>query len=272
MKRHTIAGGGGLRLHVIEAGNAQGQPLVFIHGLSQGWYAWTRQIDSELAESFHLVALDLRGHGLSDKPRDAYADTRLWADDIHAVIQALNLDHPILCGWSYGPLVILDYLRHYGDNGIRGVNFVGAITKLGSEDAAAVLSGEFLALVPGLLSGDAEQSVSSLDSLLHLCFVRDFADEDRHRMLGCSVSAPPHVRQALFARSVDNDDLLPVLSKPFLITHGTDDAVVSPAVIDRQMARIPRARIHMLAGAGHACFWNDAPAYNRCLREFAATA
>ena len=272
MKRHTIVGGGGLRLHVIEAGNAQGRPLLFIHGLSQGWYAWTRQIDSDLSASFRLVALDLRGHGLSDKPRDAYGDTRLWADDIHAVIRALKLDHPILCGWSYGPLVILDYLRHYGDDGICGVNFIGGITKLGSEDAAAVLGGAFLALVPGLLSSDAEASVSSLDSLLRLCFVRDLADEDRHRMLGCSVSAPPHVRHAMFARSLDNDDLLPVLIKPVLITHGSDDAVVSPAVIERQMARIPRARIEMLAGAGHACFWNDAPAYNRCLREFAASA
>lgn len=56
MKRHMIVGGGGLRLHVIEAGNAQGQPLLFIHGFSQGWYAWTRQIDSDLSESFRLVA------------------------------------------------------------------------------------------------------------------------------------------------------------------------------------------------------------------------
>ena len=272
MKRHMIVGGGGLRLNVVEAGNAQGQPLLFVHGFSQGWQAWSRQFDSDLSERFRLIALDMRGHGLSDKPRDAYADTRLWADDLHAVMRALEVADPILCGWSYGPLVILDYLRHYGESAIRGVNFVGGITKLGSEEAAAVLTADFLALVPGMLSGDAEQSVGSLVSLLHLCFVRDFADEDLYRMLGCSVSTPPHVRQALFARSLDNDDLLPTLSKPFLITHGSDDAVVSPSVIERQMARIPRAQIRMLAGAGHACFWNDAPAYNRCLREFAAAA
>jgi len=86
-------------------------------------------------------------------------------------------------------------------------------------------------------------------------------------MLGYSVSVPPYVRQALFSRSFDNDDLLPKLRKPVLITHGTDDAIVKSAVIDQQMRRIGCARIRMMA-TGHACFWDDAAGYNRCLQEF----
>jgi len=125
-----ITGGGGIQLHVVETGNASGQSIVFIHGLSQCWLAWSRQVNSELADTFRLVAMDMRGHGLSEKPRESYADSRLWADDVRAVIKTLNLDHPLLCGWSYGPLVILDYLRHYGEDDIRGVNFVGGVTKL----------------------------------------------------------------------------------------------------------------------------------------------
>jgi pimeloyl-ACP methyl ester carboxylesterase len=225
-------------------------------------------MSSELAVNYRLVAMDMRGHGLSDKPREGYADSRLWADDVQAAIQALNLDHPILCGWSYGPLVILDYLRHYGEDGICGVNFVGGVTKLGSDDAASVLTADFLSLVPGFFSVDVEESVRSLDSLLRLCFAQNLSTEDRYRMLGYSVSVPPYVRQALFSRSFDNDDLLPRLRKPVLITHGTDDAVVKSAVIDQQMVRITSARIRMMANAGHACFWNDAAAYNRCLQEF----
>ena len=85
--------------------------------------------------------------------------------------------------------------------------------------------------------------------------------------MGYNVSVPPYVRQALFSRSFDNDDLLPTLRKPVLVTHGSDDAVVKPTVIDRQMDRISSANIRMLA-TGHACFWDDAAAYNRCLQEF----
>ena len=269
MKSHMITGGGGIQLHLAETGNPRGRPIVFIHGVSQSWLAWTRQMSSELADNYRLVAMDMRGHGLSAKPREGYADSRLWADDVQAAIQALNLDHPILCGWSYGPLVILDYLRHYGEDGICGVNFVGGVTKLGSDDAASVLTADFLSLVPGFFSVDVEESVRSLDSLLRLCFAQNLSTEDRYRMLGYSVSVPPYVRQALFSRSFDNDDLLPRLRKPVLITHGTDDAVVKPAVIDQQMVRITSAKIRMMANAGHACFWNDAAAYNRCLQEFA---
>jgi pimeloyl-ACP methyl ester carboxylesterase len=262
-----IAGGGGIQLHAFETGSSKGRPIVFIHGLSQSGLAWSRQMKSHLADSFRLVAVDMRGHGLSDKPCDCYGDSRLWADDLHAAMQALNLDHPVLCGWSYGPLVILDYIRHYGEDNVGGVNFVGGVTKLGSDEAASVLTAEFLGLVPGFFSTDAQESVRALDALLSLCCA-NLAIEDRYLMLGYSASVPPHVRQALLSRSIDNDDLLPRMRKPALITHGTDDPVVKPTVIDRQMARISHAQIHMMANAGHACFWNDAATYNKSLQEF----
>ncbi len=102
MKSHRVAGGGGTQLHLVETGNPRGRPIVFIHGFSQCRLAWSRQLSSDLADSYRLVAMDLRGHGLSEKPREGYTDSRLWADDVNAAIQALSLDHPILCGWSYG--------------------------------------------------------------------------------------------------------------------------------------------------------------------------
>ena len=96
MKTHRIAGGAGVQLHVVETGNPQGRPILFIHGASQCWLQWNRQMNSSLAEEHRLVALDMRGHGISDKPHDGYNDSKLWAEDVHAVIQALNLDHPVL--------------------------------------------------------------------------------------------------------------------------------------------------------------------------------
>jgi non-heme chloroperoxidase len=98
MRTHQIVGGGGLKLHVVEAGNAQGRPIVFIHGVSQCHLQWNRQMNSSLAGDHRLIALDMRGHGLSEKPHDCYTDSKLWADDVNAVIQALDLDHPVLSG------------------------------------------------------------------------------------------------------------------------------------------------------------------------------
>src|SRR5262249_19135233 len=161
-----ISGGGGVRLHVCETGNPDGRPILFIHGISQCGLTWTRQMNSTLADDHRLVAMDLRGHGRSDKPGEGYSDSRLWADDINAVIEALNLNHPVLCSWSYGSLVILDYVRYYGEEEISGINMVGGVTKLGSDEAFSVLTPEFLSLAPGFFSTNVEESVCTIESLL----------------------------------------------------------------------------------------------------------
>jgi non-heme chloroperoxidase len=268
MKHQTITGGGGVRLHLVETGDPSGRPILFIHGFSQCWLAWSRQLNSDLADRYRLVAIDMRGHGLSEKPRDGYADARLWADDVDAVIQALDLDRPVLCGWSYGPLVILDYLRHYGEAAVGGMTFVGGVTKLGSDEANSVLTPGFLSLVPGFFATDAEQSAESLRSLLRMCLAQEPSAEDLYLMLGYNVSVPPYVRQALLSRSFDNDDLLPRLRKPVLIVHGAEDAVVKPVVVDQHKAGLAHAQVEMMPRAGHAPFWDDAAAFNRHLRMF----
>jgi pimeloyl-ACP methyl ester carboxylesterase len=268
MKVHRIAGGGGTELHVLETGNTRGRSILFIHGFSQCSLAWTRQLNSDLADEYRLLAMDLRGHGLSDKPREGYSDSKLWADDVNSVIQALGLDHPILSGWSYGPLVILDYIRHYGESAIGGANFIGGVTKLGSDAATAALTPEFLSLVPGFFSTNMEESVSSLRSLLRLCFAREVSTEEHCLMLGYNVTVPPYVREALLSRALDNDDLLPKLQKPVLITQGTADAVVRPITADQHKAAMAHAQLHLMPDTGHAPFWDDAAGFNRELRLF----
>jgi non-heme chloroperoxidase len=268
MKSHTITGGGGVQLHLVETGNVKGRPILFIHGFSQCWLTWTRQLNSDLAEDYRLVALNMRGHGHSDKPREGYADSRLWADDVNAVIKALGLEQPVLCGWSYGPLVILDYIRHYSEDGIGGIHFVGAITKLGTDEAMSVLSPEVINLVPGFFATETETSVCSLEALVRMFFMQEPSDEDLYLMLGYNLSVPPYVRQTLFSRSLTNDDLLPTIRKPVLITHSAKDRVVKPAVVDQHKASMAHAQLHLTTKAEHAAFWEDAAGFNQRLRAF----
>ncbi len=270
IKNQRVTGGGGVQLHLVETGSSSGRPILFIHGFSQCWLAWSRQLNSDLADDYRLVAMDLRGHGLSDRPANGYSDSTLWADDVNAVIRALRLDHPILCGWSYG-LVALDYLRHYGDDAIGGLHLVGAITKVGSEEAMSVITPEFLSLVPGFFATTVDESVRSLESLLRMCFTQEPTAEDLYLMLGYNVSVPPYVRQALFSRSVDNDDVLAKIRRPVLLTHGAADAIVKRAAVDQHKARIPHAQVDIMANAGHAPFWDHAVTFNRRLRDFAAS-
>jgi len=272
MKSHKVIGGGGVELNVVETGNAGGRPILFIHGFTQSLFAWTRQLHSDLADDFRLVAMDIRGHGASGKPTDpaAYTDSKLWADDVNAVIQTLNLDRPVLVGWSYAPLIILDYIRYYGEDKVGGLYFVGGITKLGTEEATAFLTPDILNLVPGFFSTEVEDSVKSLESLVRLFFVNEAAAEDVYLMLGYESLVPPFVRQALFSRVLDNDDLLSQTKLPILITHSLEDKIVFTSAAEQIRSVAGHPEMHHPTNVGHAVFWEDAAGFNARLREFAS--
>jgi len=77
---------GGLRQHAVIGG--EGPPLLLVHGWPETWYAW-RLLMPALARDFQVIAVDQRGIGLTDKPKDGY-DTGTLAGDL----VALAADHP----------------------------------------------------------------------------------------------------------------------------------------------------------------------------------
>jgi pimeloyl-ACP methyl ester carboxylesterase len=89
---------GDLRLHAVVGG--EGPPLLLVHGWPQTWYAW-RMLMPSLAREFEVVAVDQRGIGLSDKPKDGY-DTRTLGNDMVALMEALGHERFALYGTDVG--------------------------------------------------------------------------------------------------------------------------------------------------------------------------
>lgn len=268
MKSHTIPSSDGVELHIDEAGTPNGRPLLFIHGYTQSRLAWNKQMESALGDEFRLIAMDNRGHGLSEKPHDAYEASERWADDVQAVIDTLELADPILVGWSYGGLIIADYLEKYGEEHIAGVNLVGAISKFGTEDANALIGESVLELVPGFFSTDAEESMAALETFVRYCTYEEPSPQEFYYVLGFNAIVPPHVRESLLSRAVTHDDLLPTLEKPVLVTHGREDVVVLPTAAEEHASAIPNARTSFYSEVGHTPFREDPERFNRELREF----
>lgn len=273
MKTHTISGGGGLKLHVQETGNPTGKPILFIHGFSQCRLAWNKQLSSDLAKDFRLVAMDLRGHGLSEKPRDAYGDSKLWADDIHAVITTLGLDKPVLTGWSYGGIIISDYVSAYGEDAIAGTNWVAAISRLGEPLLQpGFIGAEFLAAAPGSFSENVEEAMAALQTVLRLCVHKEAAPEDFYFFLGYNAIVPPHVRLGLFSRNLNNDSVIETMRKPMLLSYGEPDVVVLLTMGEHIAGLASHARLSIYPDAGHSLFWEAPERFNRELREFRESA
>jgi pimeloyl-ACP methyl ester carboxylesterase len=266
---HEVKGGNGLRLHVREWGDPACPAVLFVHGWSQSQFCWARQYEAPELMGFRLVTLDLRGHGMSDKPLepDQYADAQAWADDIAAVVDQMGLDRPILVGWSYGGFAITDYVRACGDSEIAGIVFAGGAVLLKPPSFDHIGPG-FLENAEGACSGDLATSIPAMCRFLRACTAQPLADKDWSAALAWNMVVPPEVRGALIAREIDGDDALGTLSVPLLAAHGRADTIVLPSMTEHVLAVCPTAKPSWYDGVGHMPFWEDTPRFNRELVEF----
>ncbi len=254
-------------MHVEEHGNPDGQPILFIHGFNQCRLCWNRQVHSSLADNHRLITMDIRGHGLSEKLHDVYGTSKLWADDIAAIITELELEKPVLSGWSYGGSIICDYLQYFGEDNIGGIHFVGAISKIGAP-AMEFLGKEYVAVAPGYLSENYEENSQSLQRFVRLCVATELSPEDYYFMLGYNFIVPPHVRNGLRARTIDYDTLLSKIAIPALLTHGKEDVIVLPSMAEHHKKLMPHATLSLYENVGHSPFWEDAKRFNADLAAF----
>lgn len=270
MEKKRIDAPDGVVLACYAAGPPDGREILFIHGFSQAALSWLRQLqDAELAREFRMVAFDLRGHGGSDKPAAGafYTEDRRWADDIAAVIAAFGLKRPTLVGWSYAGRPIIDYLRHYGQEGLAGINFVAANVK---DDPA--FTGETFALTQAMQSEDFVVALEATRDFVRACFEIQPEPRDFEIMLAFNMAVPPQVRKFMRARTPNPGDLLPKLKLPVLVTHGARDRVSRLARSEFTAQAVPGAELSVYEGVGHAPFWEDAPRFNRELAAFVRAA
>jgi pimeloyl-ACP methyl ester carboxylesterase len=89
----------GIDFHVAEAGSGE-DVVLCLHGWPQHWYEW-RHLMPALADRHRVLALDLRGFGWSDAPRDGYEKEEM-ATDVLAVLDALGLERVKLVGHDWG--------------------------------------------------------------------------------------------------------------------------------------------------------------------------
>jgi non-heme chloroperoxidase len=265
MKTHTVAGGGGLQLHVREWGQADGPPILFIHGLSQNHLCWDKQYESALRDEFRLVAYDLRGHGMSEAPLEPehYTDGKLWADDVAAIIDQLRLDRPVLVGWSYGGFIACDYLRAHGQDRIAAIDFVGGAVKLGEAAFGTLIGPGFLDHFADATADDLPTNIRAMRGLVKAFPAKPLPPDDVETLLCSSMVVPARVRANLAAREIDGDDVLRALKMPLLVTHGRADTVVLPAMAEHVLATCPTAEASWYDGVGHVPHLEERERFNR---------
>jgi len=110
--RHIRLDVGEVKLHAVEAG--RGPLVVLLHGFPEFWWSWRLQIPALAAAGFHVVAPDLRGYNLSDRPPHVsdYGPEHLAAD-VAGVIRAMGETKAHVVGHDWGGLVAWAFAMAY---------------------------------------------------------------------------------------------------------------------------------------------------------------
>ncbi len=111
---HTALETNGIILHTVQAGPRTGRKVILLHGFPEFWYGWRRQIPFLAAQGYHVIAPDMRGYNLSNKPAGV-GNYRLdaLASDVVGLIDRHAGGRAALVGHDWGGIIAFYVAQNY---------------------------------------------------------------------------------------------------------------------------------------------------------------
>ena len=264
----------GTRIFYKDWGSKDAQPVVFSHGWPLSADAWDGQMLFLLQQGYRVIAHDRRGHGRSDQP-DTGNDMDTYADDLAAVIEALDLCNVVLVGHSTGGGEIAHYVGRHGTARVAKMVLVGAVPpRMAVSDIYP--GGLPLSVFDGIRKGVADnRSQFYLDlSTPFFGFNREGAQVSeglrqsfwRQGMQGSIVGQYLCVHEF---SEVDYAPDLKAIDVPTLFIHGNDDQIVPIGnAAELAVKMVPGAELKVYEGAPHGLTATHQDRFNADLLAF----
>ena len=258
--------GDGVSLRVIEAGEpGDGPALVFIPGWSTGADIWRHQID-KFAKTHRVIAFDPRSQGESTKTTSGNTpETR--AQDLHALLERLGVQRPVLIGWSQGVQDIAAYVEHYGTKQLAGIVLVDAAVSDGA-DGMVARPQETAAQFKMFAVYQAHQR-EYLGGMMRAIISKPHSDAAIDQLVSTGMKTPPDVGIAMLISDMFGENRTQAVKKidcPTLII-----ASAKSDELARQQAtanEIPRARFEKVEDAAHAVFIDQPDRFDELVTSF----
>ncbi|MEH2027060.1 alpha/beta fold hydrolase [Nostoc sp.] len=275
IQRKTFRTSDGAALNYISAG--QGKPIVMLHGWSQSAEQFKYQIPV-FAEHYQVIAVDLRGHGESEKVSFGYRIARL-SKDIHELIVALQLEKPHLLGHSMGCSLIWSYLDLFGLDEIDRLVLVDQ-SPLGTlrshwsaqeiADSGAVFTAEQLnATVHTLENGNAEELTRNI---LTSMVTPAISKEQFEWIVECNLRCPRAIAATLLYNHLHTDwrDQIVRIRQPTLIIGGRKSIIPwqSQVWINQSIPNSELEIFEVAEGGGHFMFIENPEKFNQRVLQF----
>lgn len=241
----------------------RGLPVVLLHAFPLNRTMWEPQIAALFGEC-RCIAPDLRGFG--DSPRSGPYSMDRYADDVVALLDALQIDRAVVGGLSMGGYIALALWRRHR-NRIRAL--VLADTRSGADnDEGKQKRGELIALAQSEGSAAvADRQVTGLLGKSTREKQPELVDRIRSIMAGESPDGIVGALEAMRNRT-DSTPLLAGIDVPTLIVVGDEDVLTPPKEARVMHAAIRGSRLEVIPGAGHLSNLERPAAFNAALSDF----
>jgi 3-oxoadipate enol-lactonase len=232
----------GVRIAYDDVGS--GPAILFIHGFLFDRTVWRDQVAA--LEGWRRIAPDLRGMGLSEAPAAGYG-MDVYADDLAALLDALDVERTVLCGLSMGGYVAFEFLRRHRE---RVAALVVMDARADADTAERKASrNDMIARVRG---GGA---AALADGLVSRFLAETTPADVRARLRTMMERTPVAGIVGALAAMRDRPDSTPVLQAaanlPTLLLIGTHDARTPYASMQAMADRMPEATFETVSCAGH---------------------
>jgi pimeloyl-ACP methyl ester carboxylesterase len=260
----------GITLAYDEAGSRTQRPLVLIHGVSMGRRYFHRQL-GPLAEHCRVIAVDLRGHGGSEKVESGHTIPQ-YARDLDAFIRGLALSQPVLLGWSMGAFVTFEYIKQFGTAQLGGLVVVDESSTDFKWDGYPHGFVD-LPTLHSFMTDIQDDRMAFLRHLVQAMFNQAPSEADAEWMVAeCARLPIGSLSAILFDQSVqDYREVVPTIDVPTLICWGRHDALLPVSGAENLRQSIPHARVELFEDSGHCPFLEEADRFNDVVETFMAS-
>ncbi|WKB35410.1 alpha/beta hydrolase [Terrilactibacillus sp. S3-3] len=254
----TFETSAGIQIYYETYGN--GQPLIFIHPPLMGHVVFRYQ--RELAAKYQVVLYDLRGNGRSGycSPYPGVSETEAHIDDLNELSARLQLNHPVIVGYSNGGLLALEYALKFKKE-IGALILSGGYPKVAS---LALAREYFLGIILMLL--DQRDILSRKVSKNH-----KVTDQDLAILFRYGLKADAHAVMKLYWEGLRYDaanQLEKLADLPMLLLYGSDDKNVKKH--KKYFETLPKAQIAFIDGALHQLPTRWHRPFNAAIDQFLA--
>jgi len=222
-------------------------------------WIWQPQID-EFSKKYHVIAVDPRSQGESDKPPYGHLP-EIRARDYKELVDHLGLKNPVLVGWSMGCMELVKYAEQFGSDNVGGFVLVdGFISDKPNPEMFGGLSGWM-----NQLQQDRQKQA---DGFVRHMYKKPQPEEYIKRVIDASVAVPADTAVTLVYNMIavkDTSAGLEKMNRPVLFAYQPE---TQPSADYLKSKLGEKLRLEKFDGDGHALFVDDAEKFNRVLEEF----